>query len=67
MAERTHTPHYLINYIMYKIIMHSRQTTGATVAVYNSIVDETWMFMKEISSDGDVSTVNVQRRLEAFM
>lgn len=47
--------------------MHSRQTTGATVAVYNSIVDETWMFMKEISSDGDVSTVNVQRRLEAFM
>ncbi|CAI8008073.1 Glutaminase A [Geodia barretti] len=36
-----------------------RQATGATVAVYNYVTDETWMFMKEISSDGDVSTVDV--------
>jgi hypothetical protein len=36
-----------------------RQATGATVAVYNQVTDETWMFMKEISSDGDVSTVDV--------
>ena len=39
------------------VFLCCRQATGATVAVYNSIADETWMFMKEISSDGDVSTV----------
>ena len=34
-----------------------RQATGGTIAVYNDVTKETWMFMKEISSDGDVSTV----------
>ena len=34
-----------------------RQATGGTIAVYNNVTEETWMFMKEISSDGDVSTV----------
>ena len=40
-------------------VYFSRQAIGATVAVYNPVIDETWMFMKEISSDGDVSTVGV--------
>ena len=30
---------------------------GATVAVYNNVTEEPWMFLKEISSGGDVSTV----------
>ena len=35
-----------------------RQATGATIAVYNSVINKMWMFLKEISSDGDVSTVS---------
>lgn len=27
--------------------------------VWNNVINETWVFMKEISSDGDVSTVDV--------
>jgi len=34
-----------------------RQVAGGTVAVWNNVTKEMWMFMKEISSDGDVSTV----------
>jgi len=36
-----------------------RQVTGGTQAVWNPIAKEAWVFMKEISSDGDVSTVDV--------
>ena len=36
-----------------------RQTLGATVTVWNSQLNDYWIFMKEISSDGDVSTVDV--------
>jgi len=36
-----------------------RQVTGSLEKTYNPDVDETWVFMKEISSDGDVSTVDV--------
>lgn len=32
---------------------------GGTIAVWNNITGEPWMFLKEISSDGDVSTVSV--------
>ena len=34
-----------------------RQAAGGTVVVWNNVTEEIWMFMKEISSDGDVSTV----------
>ncbi|XP_065887974.1 uncharacterized protein [Dysidea avara] len=37
-----------------------RQTVGATIQVYNNVTGgDLWMFMKEISSDGDISTVDV--------
>jgi len=36
-----------------------RQVVGGTQAVYNPVTGEDWVFMKEISSDGDVSTVDV--------
>ena len=36
-----------------------RQVTGGTKLVFNQIKNETWLFLKEISSDGDVSTVDV--------
>lgn len=36
-----------------------RQVTGSTKWVYNPVRNTTWAFMKEISSDGDVSTVDV--------
>lgn len=36
-----------------------RQTTGGIQNVWNDILKEDWAFMKEISSDGDVSTVDV--------
>lgn len=36
-----------------------RQVTGGTQAVWNPVKEEPWVFMKEISSDGDVSTVDV--------
>uniref|UniRef100_A0A7S2DPC0 Glutaminase A central domain-containing protein n=1 Tax=Octactis speculum TaxID=3111310 RepID=A0A7S2DPC0_9STRA len=36
-----------------------RQTTGGIEKVWNPVVNETWVFMKEISSDGDVSTIDV--------
>jgi hypothetical protein len=36
-----------------------RQVTGATKAVWSEAAGEAWLFMKEISSDGDVSTVDV--------
>ena len=35
-----------------------RQAVGATVTVWNDVMQEVWMFMKEISSDGDISTVS---------
>lgn len=34
-----------------------RQTTGAVERCWNPITNEAWVFMKEISSDGDVSTI----------
>lgn len=36
-----------------------RQTTGAMTVVWHEQRNRTWAFMKEISSDGDVSTVDV--------
>jgi len=36
-----------------------RQVTGGTQEVWNPLLKEPWVFMKEISSDGDVSTVDV--------
>ena len=30
------------------------------MTVWNDVTEEVWMFMKEISSDGDVSTVSQQ-------
>ena len=36
-----------------------RQVTGSLKIVYNDLLNTTWAFMKEISSDGDVSTVDV--------
>ena len=36
-----------------------RQLTGSLKIVYNDVLNITWAFMKEISSDGDVSTVDV--------
>ncbi len=34
-----------------------RQTTGGIKIVWNHVKNTYWVFMKEISSDGDVSTV----------
>lgn len=36
-----------------------RQVTGSMTIAWNHIVSDWWVFMKEISSDGDVSTVDV--------
>eukprot|EP01061_Rhynchopus_euleeides_P014586 TRINITY_DN25229_c0_g1_i2.p1 TRINITY_DN25229_c0_g1~~TRINITY_DN25229_c0_g1_i2.p1 ORF type:complete len:682 (+),score=226.46 TRINITY_DN25229_c0_g1_i2:39-2084(+) len=36
-----------------------RQVAGSMVTVWNSVENVVWVFMKEISSDGDVSTVDV--------
>lgn len=36
-----------------------RQLTGSLKVVYNDKLKSPWVFMKEISSDGDVSTVDV--------
>eukprot|EP00754_Rhynchopus_humris_P047400 Rhum_TRINITY_DN6990_c0_g1::Rhum_TRINITY_DN6990_c0_g1_i1::g.21432::m.21432 len=36
-----------------------RQVTGATKTTWNPVLEEIYPFMKEISSDGDVSTVDV--------
>ena len=42
----------------YERMYYFRQAVGATVTVWNDVIQEPWMFMKEISSDGDVSTVS---------
>jgi len=34
-----------------------RQAIGGTIAVWNNVTEEIWIFMKEISSGGYVSTV----------
>ena len=44
------------NYLLL-LLASNRQAVGATVTVWNDVTEEVWMFMKEISSDGDVSTV----------
>lgn len=36
-----------------------RQAVGGTESVWNNVTNKEWRFMKEISSDGDVSTVDV--------
>jgi len=36
-----------------------RQTTGATILTWNEERQQVWAYMKEISSDGDISTVDV--------
>lgn len=41
-------------YATYTALAH-RQATGATVAVWNEARQSVWAYMKEISSDGDVS------------
>ena len=50
MAVTIVLPH-ILSFVCY------RQAVGATIAVANNVTGEIWMFMKEISSDGDVSTV----------
>ena len=45
-------------YATYTALAH-RQATGATVVVWNEARQSVWAYMKEISSDGDVSTVDV--------
>ena len=45
-------------YATYAALAH-RQATGATVTVWNEARGEVWAYMKEISSDGDISTVDV--------
>ena len=45
-------------YATYTALAH-RQATGATVPVWNEARKAVWAYMKEISSDGDVSTVDV--------
>ena len=42
-------------------LYYFRQAVGATVTVWNDVTQEVWLFMKEISSDGDVSTVSEWR------
>ena len=39
-------------------LYYFRQAVGATVTVWNDVTQEVWLFMEEISSDGDVSTVS---------
>ena len=39
------------------ISLSVRQAVGGLVAVWNDVLKTTWLFMKEISSDGDISTV----------
>lgn len=36
-----------------------RQVTGSLALAWNHVAQDWWVFMKEISSDGDVSTVDV--------
>ena len=47
-----------MSFCLVYLTLHCRQATGGTVAVFNNVTNEVWMFMKEISSDGDVSTVS---------
>ena len=35
-----------------------RQAVGGVETVWNNVTNELWIFLKEISSDGDVSTVS---------
>ena len=39
---------------------------GATIQVYNNVTGGQWMFMKEISSDGDISTVIIPLSISCF-
>ena len=41
------------------VFFYYRQVFGGMVAVWNNVTEEQWLFMKEISSDGDVSTVRM--------
>ena len=41
------------------ISLAHRQSTGALKVVWNDQRNDIWVFIKEISSDGDVSTVDV--------
>ena len=54
-----HLPHWLggSDCKSLVLILYCRQAVGGTIAVWNNVTDEQWMFAKEISSDGDVSTV----------
>lgn len=50
-----------LDYFLFTLLMDvlNRQTVGATIQVYNNVTGGQWMFMKEISSDGDISTVGL--------
>ena len=41
------------------VFFYYRQVYGGMVAVWNNVTEEQWLFMKEISSDGDISTVRM--------
>ena len=45
----------------------NRQTVGATIQVFNNVTGGQWMFMKEISSDGDISTVRMAHLYFSFL
>jgi len=45
-------------YSTFSALAH-RQATGATILVWNEERKQPWGYMKEISSDGDISTVDV--------
>ena len=45
-------------YATFTALSH-RQVTGATAVVWNEARQSVWAYMKEISSDGDISTVDV--------
>ena len=48
---------HLDHCLYYWLIVPNRQAVGATIQVFNNVTGGRWMFMKEISSDGDISTV----------
>ena len=55
------TYHSVYNTSLLHSIYVYRQAVLSTVTVWNNVTNITWMFMKEISSDGDGSTVSVSR------
>ena len=49
---------YLRLFVCLCVFVYRRQAVAGTVSVWNDVAKVPWMFLKEISSDGDVSTVS---------